>query len=262
MPGRFSNLELHDHAQQGAGEIVLHQRGGYDASYYLFEAVQAYRLSRFEAALQMYTRCLERDRAVIPAWVGQVQMLVQLDECSEARLWANKALELFRNNGELLAAKAQACTRLNDRRAGYACCDAALQSPGSSPWRWQVRGEVLLANGAPHHEECFRRSLNEQAADWFDHIVIARIFRYYDRATNALAYVKSALALDETEAAVWLEKGNCQAALGLTPAARTSYQRCLELYPGLEAARAALGILDSFSLLDWLKSRFRGGRRR
>ena len=39
-------------------------------------------------ALQLYTRALGQNRAVIPAWVGQVQMLVELGEYHEARLWA------------------------------------------------------------------------------------------------------------------------------------------------------------------------------
>jgi hypothetical protein len=60
-----------------------------------------------------------------------VQMLVMLGEHREARLWADKALELFSNNGELLAAKAQACARLSDRRASFAWAGPGRSAPSS-----------------------------------------------------------------------------------------------------------------------------------
>ena len=48
---------------------------------------------------------------LVAGWVGQVQMLVQLQEYPEADLWSRKGLELFPNNGELLAGRAQAFCR-------------------------------------------------------------------------------------------------------------------------------------------------------
>src|SRR5262249_50249458 len=141
----------------------------------LAKAHEEHHWGQFEPALRLYTRSLEANRGLIPAWVGQVQMLVQLEELHEARLWSDKALELFRNNGELLAAKAQACARLKDTKAAIACSDGALAVPGSSPWRWIARGEVLLATGQRQSEDCFRKALLEPAADWFDRVFIARI---------------------------------------------------------------------------------------
>ena len=135
----------------------------------LTSANQEYQWGRFEPALRLYTRALQEQRTMIPAWVGQVQMLVQLDECHEAHVWCDKGLELFRNNGELLAAKAQACTRLNDLKSAFACSDASLAAPGSSPWRWIARGEVLLARRHKLVAECFQKAVVEAATDWFDH---------------------------------------------------------------------------------------------
>ncbi len=252
MPGRFSNLELRERQQEQDGELSLQQAGRYDADDYLHRATEAYRVNDFEKALRFYTRCLERDRTIIPAWVGQVQMLVQLGECHEARLWSDKALELFRENGELLAAKAQACARLNDRRASFACSDGALQAPGSSPWRWQVRGEVLLAAGEPNADTCFQKSLAEPAADWWDRIVIGRIYLFYGRATNALMYIRSALEAESAAAVAWYERGRCEAALAMTGAAHASYTRCLELCPEFAAAAEAIGGLQSMSFVEWL----------
>ena len=140
MSGRFANLEFgdeqHDSLEAQQGERTMER----SAKEFLSRADEEYRWGSFDKALRLYTRALHEDRAAIPAWVGQVQMLVQLDECHEANVWSDKALELFRNNSELLAAKAQACARLHDHKTGLACSDASLQASGSSPWRWIVRG--------------------------------------------------------------------------------------------------------------------------
>ncbi len=251
MSKRFGKLEFDDEQRRAQQEASPQRR--YDEHEYLAEAQEEHRWGQYERALRLYTRCLEQSRAVVPAWVGQVQMLVGLGEYQEARLWSDKALELFRDNGELLAAKAQACARLKDNRAAMACSDAALQSPGSSPWRWQARGEALLANGQDYYEHCFRKSLGEPGADWFDRVVIARIYMYYRRAGNALQYLKQAEALDASQGAVWLEMGHCQAAMGATAAARASYEKCLELRPKFRAAMQALDAVEQMTFGDWIK---------
>jgi tetratricopeptide (TPR) repeat protein len=262
MAGRFTNLELRDDHQQEEVAFEEPRKANREERDYLAQADEAYRWGRFETALRLYTRCLEDDRAVIPAWVGQVQMLVQLGEYQEARLWSDKALELFRDHGDLLAAKAQACARLKDYRAALACSDASLHVPGSSPSRWQARGEVLLAKGQRYHEESFQKSLTEKQADWFDRVVIARIYLFYRRATNALHHLKAAAEMEPARVVVWFEMGNGQAALGLTSAARTSYERCLELHRDYREAQKALDALESLSFFAWLWGLLSRGMRR
>ena len=118
MSGRFTRLEMEDQrrAESGSAE-ELAGTPVRTAAHHREVADEAYRAGHFETALQMYTRALGVDRSLVPAWVGQLQMLVELREYPEARLWADKALELFRNNGDILAAKAQACVRQGDATA-------------------------------------------------------------------------------------------------------------------------------------------------
>lgn len=251
MPGRFTNLEFEDSRQsneQAAAELRTTPELAPD---HLAAADEEQHWGRFEAALRFYTRALQEDRARIPAWVGQVQMLVQLGECHEARVWSDKALELFRNNGELLASKAQACARLNDNVAALQCSDASLQAPGSSPWRWAARGEVLLARHQKFVDECFLKAVAEPVAGWFDRVVIARICTHYGRFTQALQYLRQAVELDPTRGAAWFELGQCQRALGLAGAA-ASFQHCLELRPDFAEAQAALEAASSSSVLTRL----------
>jgi tetratricopeptide (TPR) repeat protein len=258
MRGRFANLELEDgrSEERSLPTLVRQTRETQvgSAAGYLNRARAEYRWGQFEAALRLYTRALQEDRALIPAWVGQVQMLVELDECHEGRVWSDKALELFRNNGDLLAAKAQACVRLRDLSAGLACSDASLQAPDSSAWRWQVRGEVLLARQQKHADECFQKAVAEPAADWFDRVICARINLCYRRFTNALHYLKEAAQLEPTHGYIWFQMGDCQCALGLTAAAQSSYERCLELRPGFtDAERALDALVSGGQLLRWLR---------
>ncbi|HKQ48038.1 MAG TPA: hypothetical protein VJZ71_08220 [Phycisphaerae bacterium] len=261
MPGRFANLEFDDGEKRVTKDSAVATKK-YDADTYLAQANEEYRWGQFEQALRLYTRSLERSRTMIPAWVGQVQMLVQLDECHEARVWSDKALELFRNNGELLAAKSQACMRLKDKQAALACSDASLQVPGSSPWRWTARGEVLLATGQKHAEDCFQKALLEPHTDWFDRVIVGRIYLYYRRASNALYYIQAAMELAAANGYVWFEKGNCERELGLASAAAGSYETCLELRPDYREARLALDALATgSSMMQRLRSFFSLRRR-
>ena len=116
------------------------------------------RRGEYETALRLYSRALELDKSLPEGWLGQVQMLVLLDELKEAEMWARKAFELFPNNGELLAARAQALCRLGDSKQAHAVSDGALKQPGQSAYRWIVRGELLLARGTRSRAALFRES--------------------------------------------------------------------------------------------------------
>lgn len=259
MSDRFRHLELRESEQEHTprAQVSGHPTG--TARGNLEMADLSSRSGEFERALQLYTRALGQDRSLVPAWVGQVQMLVELDELAEARLWSDKALELFRNNGELLAAKARACARLGDHRAAVACSDASLQSPGSSPARWQARGEVMLARSTARAKDCFEKSLAEPGADWFDRVLIARIHLWHDRATAALEHAQVAVGLKPSHAYCWLVVGRCQEALGWCDMAAASYERCLELQPGHAEAATGLHAVRTRTLVNrvkgWLKGR-------
>lgn len=261
MPGRFTNLEFDDQEHVAEPPAVTLQGAENSIPDYLQSADDARQWGRYEAALRFYTRALQEERSLVPAWVGQVQMLVQLDECHEARVWSDKALELFRNNGELLAAKAQACARLGDLGTALACSDAALQSAGSSPWRWIARGDVLLARQQKYADECFQKAVAEPGATWFERVVIARVYTHYRRFVNALQYLKEATQLEPTHGYGWFELGQCQLALGFAPSADDSFRRCLELRPDYAEAQKALDTLSrGMTLSAWLRGLFRRRR--
>jgi tetratricopeptide (TPR) repeat protein len=245
MSGRFAKLEMQDRTRSPSTEAdQVFGTPVRTPAHDLALAEDAWRHGHFETALQMYTRALRDDRAIIRAWVGQVQMLVELAEYPEARLWADKSLELFKSNGELLAVKAQACLRQGDAAAAVVHSDLSLQSPGSSAYRWLVRGEVMLRSAAERARDCFNKSLAEPGVDWFDRVNIARVYLFHRLAAAALQYAQQGVDLQPAHPYTWLILGHAQAALGMRDRAAASYGRCMQLPGGQADANAALHELN------------------
>src|SRR5436190_3412982 len=138
---RFNNLEFGGEFEEQLPVQAPAEKG---EVYYLNEACLAFENGYFERALRLYSKVLEFNPKNIAAWAGQVRMLIELGEFPEAKLWADKALEKFSNEPELLAAKAVALARLGDLKAAIAFSDAAFEEHGETPYVWLARGDVLL----------------------------------------------------------------------------------------------------------------------
>ena len=102
---RFTHLEFDGESEdQSWGQKGVVK----DEAYYSAEARTAFENGNFESGLRLYSKVLEFNPNNVAAWGGQVRMLIELGEFREARLWADKALERFPHEPELLAAKAVA----------------------------------------------------------------------------------------------------------------------------------------------------------
>jgi tetratricopeptide (TPR) repeat protein len=263
--GRFEHLEFDELGSQSEQERQMQQRPSgvlsapeMERHAYHERAVQAFQRGEFEQALRYFTRALELDRTLVPAWVGQVQMLIELDELRETELWVDKALELFRDQGELLSAKGVVKARRGDRRAGMACSDSALAARGSSAYRWLARGEILLVRGETQVSATFDRAMQEEGANWFTRIWAARIYRRYGRHTPAALLARQATETGAQHPYAWYIRGLCERDLGLG-AYRLSLQRALQLDGTFIAAREAMREQTSGGWLRGLYRRLRGG---
>src|SRR5207249_7991508 len=98
----------------------------------LAEARTAFENGDFELGLRLYSKVLEFNPENAAAWTGQVRMLVELGEFHEAKLWADKALERFPSEPELLAAKAVALGRNGDLQGAIAFSDASIEERGDT----------------------------------------------------------------------------------------------------------------------------------
>jgi tetratricopeptide (TPR) repeat protein len=234
---RFVNLELgNEHEDQSRQEQKTLVK---DESYYLAEARAAFENANFESALRLYSKVLEFNPQNASAWTGQVRMLIEVGEYREAKLWADKALERFPHEPELLAAKAVALGRSGDLEEALAFSDASIEERGDTPYIWLARGDVLLAREEPRADYCFEKALLLGPKDWFIVWLAARIRQHYEQFVLALKLLQQALEWNAGHFVLWLELGRCQQALGLIAPARNSFTQAEQLNPNCSEARAA-----------------------
>ena len=141
-------------------------------------------------------------------------MLIELGEFREAKLWADKALERFPNEPELLAAKAVALGRSGDLQGALAFSDASIEERGDTPYVWLARGDVMLAREEQRADYCFEKALLLAPRDWFVTWLAARIRFYYQQFVLALKLLQQAIEWNAGHFLLWLELGQCQQALG------------------------------------------------
>ncbi|HET6247475.1 MAG TPA: hypothetical protein VFE47_07260 [Tepidisphaeraceae bacterium] len=211
----------------------------HDEHHWLKLAEAQRRLGQYENALRFYSRALEWDKSVVSGWVGQVRMLIALEEYPEAELWARKALELFKNNADLLAGRAQALSRLAKMKDALGSSDASINQPGHGSYPWLVRGELMLARGEKTADYCFGKAM-QMDGDWLLLLEIGQTHLHYGHAASGLEPTRRAVQRAPDQVLAWYCQGQCEAALGLSDAATVSFERCLDLLPDYADARIAL----------------------
>lgn len=255
MP-RFDRLELEHPSEQpgNPAEGSAADKGGASTPQsdpqWLRQADENRRQGFYENALRFYSRALELDKSQVVGWLGQVQMLIFLAEYPEAELWSRKALEIFRNNAELMAARAQALSRMGDATKAQPLCDAALAQPGEGAYRWIVRGEMMVSSQQDIDRYCFDKAIQIDP-DWLVPLEIALVYRHHRRASKALQRAHQAVEKASDIPYCWYIQGVCEQELGLDARARKSLKRCLELSPGhVEAERRLAKLRNEGGLLQ------------
>jgi tetratricopeptide (TPR) repeat protein len=252
---RFINLEFGDESdhqvQPGNPALVK------DEAYYLAEARAAFVDGAFEQGLRFYSKVLEFNPKNAVAWTGQVRMLIELGEFREAKLWADKALERFPSEPELLAAKAVALGRSGDLQGALAFSDASIEERGDTAYVWLARGDVLLARAEQRANYCFEKALLLSPGDWFTLLLAARIRMFYEQFVLALKLIQQAVELNPGHFLVWLEQGLCQRELGMIGAAENSLNHARQLNPRSEKVAEALQRLARTGVVAGLAGKLR-----
>ena len=252
---RFTNLEFgHESDDQLESSKPLVK----DEAYYSAEARTAFENGNFESGLRLFSKVLEFNPQNAQAWTGQVRMLIELGEYHEANLWADKALERFPHEPELLAAKAVALGRGGQLKEALAFSDASIEERGDTPYVWLARGDVLLACEEVRADYCFEKALMLAPQAWLIAWPAARIRYYYEQFALALKMLQRCLELNAGHFLLWLELGRCQQALGLLGPAQTSFTQARQLNPRSQEAHLALSRLANAGIT----SRLRGWCRR
>jgi tetratricopeptide (TPR) repeat protein len=234
---RFSQLEFGEacpEGQRAAGEPVR------DAEYFYKEAIKYWLAGDFEPALRNYSRALERKGTFFEAWVGQVLMLIELGEYHEAIIWADRAMELFPEHPELLAAKAIACCRDARKEKAIAYSDKAVSGENLSARVWLARAEVMAKQKDLIAETCIGKAI---AAAGEDAAIVkleaARLLRKSGNYSAAIGHLNAVVRALPKSALAWYELGCCQAELGLSEA-KATLRQSLKLRPDWEKAEKAL----------------------
>lgn len=252
---RFGNLEFEgDEEQRASKRSHPHAEGQKGEAHYLAEARSAFENGNFESALRHYSKVLEFNPQNAAAWTGQVRMLIELGECGEAKLWADKALEKFPVEPELLAAKAVALARSGDLQGALAFSDSAITERGDTAYVWLARGDVLLARREARADFCFEKAISFAPGDWSVVWLAGRIRYFYRQFALAVKLMQQAVEANTGHFLLWLELGRCQQALGLVGAARHSYGQAKELNPCCADVTVALTKLSQ----SGMGSRLRG----
>jgi len=251
---RFVNLELGNESEdqsQGNQKATVK-----DETYYLGEARAAFEAGRFEQALRFYSKVLEYNPRNASAWTGQVRMLIELQEFREAKLWADKALERFPHEAELLAAKAVALGRSGDLPGALAFSDASIEEHGDTPYVWLARGDVMLARSERRADFCIEKALLLSPHDWFILWLAARIRRYHRQFVIAVKLLQQAVEWHTGHFLLWLELGRCQQAVGLVGPAQRSFEQAQQLNPDCHEATVALAHMNEGGFWSRLLPRF------
>ena len=208
---RFSQLEFGEHLpREGShGEQIR------DADYFIKEAMRYWLSGDYELGLRNYSRALEKNSAVFQAWVGQVLMLIELEEYPEAQLWADKALELFPEHPELLAVKAVACSRDSNMEKAIAYSDNSITKDNLTARVWLGRAEVLLKRKSAVAENCISKAIAISGKMVpVVKLESGRLLRKKGCYSAAISVLNDVVRVLPKSALAWYELGCCQAKLG------------------------------------------------
>jgi tetratricopeptide (TPR) repeat protein len=235
---RFSQLEFGDEAapqqKKSQGEPIR------DAEYYCKEATKYWLAADYELALRNYSRVLERNSTIFEGWAGQVLMLIELGEYREARVWAEKAMELFPEHPELLALQALACARDAKMDQAIAYSDNSVAKDNLTPRVWLARAEIFLDRRGPIAEGCLNKAI--AGAGKLAPIIkleAGRLLRRKRKHVLAVQHLKEAVQGLPRSPLAWYELGCCQAEMGL-PEAVHSLEQSLHLRPNWGPAKEML----------------------
>lgn len=240
---RFDKLEFESPENRPSNPPSTPSRAEKDEQHWMRLADESRRTGNYENALRFYSRSLEENKTLVAAWVGQVQMLVQLHEYPQAGLWSQKALELFPSQGDLMAGQAQAECRMGNLKKAYALSDGALRQRGETSYRWQVRGEIMVSGKDRTDRHCFDKA-QVADGDWLVPLESAMIYNFYRVYSKAQQRAQIAVEKAPDSYHAWYVLGLTQANSGFSSPATNSFRRCLELCPRHAEAMAKLAEVE------------------
>ena len=225
--GRFASLETQtaSGASRVVGAVVR------DALYYVAEGLRLELEGDHEKALRNYSAALGEDPLFIEAWTRQLWMLLYLDEPVEARVWADRALQSFPNDPDILSLKSLAQWRSGVNVEARELNDTALGMTRESGNVWLARGEMQVGADVKSAEACFTHAVRLSAVSGLAHLRSGDILLRNRKYAEAVPYFREATVRLPKSAWAWYGYGRAQRAVGRNDLARIAFERAYVLTP-------------------------------
>jgi tetratricopeptide (TPR) repeat protein/predicted Ser/Thr protein kinase len=193
----------------------------------------------FAQAQQCYAGALEAMSGCREAWLGQVLMLLDMREYKDAWKWADKAVKMFKDDSELLAAKSMVIRKLGQEQYSQQLCAAALKLGAGAGLAWLSQGEQLLPGNLAKARKCFDKALVRASARELMHLRVAQAYLAQGEDQEALHMLRMALASLPQSALAHYLLGQAQEGLKKYDQAREAFARAAQLAPENQQYRAA-----------------------
>jgi len=251
---RFSWLEFGDSglpSQAPNDEGAPEPHGGT----YLARAERLFLEGHYEPALREFSRAIAEQRDLFDAWAGQVRCHLAMDELPQARVWANKALELFPSSPRVLSAAGLVAACQGQGEEALRFSDQALElSRGLiPPALWLERAECLMRAGRRDAaSDCLEMVRDLSGGDPDFRQRIGLVFLGEGAFEQAWLEFQAALERRPDRAWLWFLSARAARALQQEDKARFALERALALDPTREEARRERSTLLRSTRAGWL----------
>ena len=235
---RFAGLETAAAAApsaRGPAGAVLR-----DAAFYLDAALERELNGLHDQALNQYSAALGEDPLCISAWTRQLWMLLYLDEAVEAATWADKALQSFPNDPDILALKSLAQWRNGMAEEARTLNDAALAATRDSANVWLARGAMQVGMNMKSATACFKHAESAPGLKGLTQLRAGDILFRLGKYAEASGYYREATRALPDSSWAWYGYGRAQRKLGHLSYAQSAFGRACALSPTDKRYRTAL----------------------
>lgn len=246
---RFAGLEaVAPPNSRGRGGAVVR-----DADFYLAAALERELNGEHAKALNQYSAALGEDPLCIGAWTRQLWMLLYLDEAIEATTWADKALQAFPNDPDILSLKSLALWRNGMTEDARTLNDAALAATRNSANVWLARGAMQIGLNMKSAMACFKHAENAPGMAGLTQLRAGDILLHAGKHAEATGYYRGATGALPDSSWAWYGYGRAQRALGHSAYAHSAFSRACNLSPTDTRYRVALRAKPG--IFAWLRNR-------
>lgn len=248
--GRFSRLEIGEDRGVPNGPAPAR-----DGTFYMNEALTCELAGEHEKALTNYTSALGDAPLLTAAWVGQLWMLLYLDEVREASTWADKALQSFPKDPDIIALKSLAQWRNGYTIDAMELNDAALGLYRNSANVWLAKGEMQVTDDSRAGLTCFRHAAAAPGNTGLTNLRACDMLLGLRRYADAVPFGRQATTLLPDSSWAWYGYGRAQQNVGRVDLARTAFEHAYRLTP--RDPRYRRGIRGKTTLIGKIMSWFK-----